>query len=157
MMLEEMRAFVALNIFLGIKCLPEQDDSLLGVSAVKKVMRRSRFEKIRKYLCMNDRERMPPQDDQAHDKFYKVRPLLHVISNKFCDEYMPSQFVSIDEAMVKYKGRLSFKQYLPKKPIKRVIKCGSVHMQRMGLFVHCKCTPGKMAIALFPTLLSRHF
>ena len=49
--IEEMRAFVALNIFFGIKSLPEtrfywSDDSLLGVSAVKKVMPRTRFEKI---------------------------------------------------------------------------------------------------------------
>ena len=124
---EEMRAFVALNIFFGIKSLPEtrlywSDDSLLGVSAVKKVMPRTRFEKIRQYLHLNDRERMPPRGDRAHDKLYKVRPLLDVISNTFREEYNPSKFVSIDEAMVKYKGRLGFKQYLPMKPIKRGIK-----------------------------------
>ena len=56
---EEMRAFIALNMFFGIKSLPEtrlywSDDSLLGVSAVKKVMPRTRFEKIRQYLHLND-------------------------------------------------------------------------------------------------------
>ena len=126
-MVEEMRAFVALNIFFGIKSLPEtrlywSDDSLLGISAVKKVMPRTRFEKIRQYLHLNDRERMPPRGDRAHGKLYKVRPLLDVISNTFREEYNRSKFVSIDEAMVKYKGRLGFKQYLPMKPIKRGIK-----------------------------------
>ena len=79
--LEEMRAFVALKIFFGIKCLPEtrlywSDNSVLGVSAVKKVMPRSRFEKIRQYLHMNDRERLPPRGDQAHDKLYRCNKWL---------------------------------------------------------------------------------
>ena len=65
---------------------------------------------------------MPPRGDRAHDKLYKVRPLLDVISDTFREEYNPSKFVSIDEAMVKYKGRLGFKQYLPMKPIKHGIK-----------------------------------
>ncbi|XP_022798311.1 piggyBac transposable element-derived protein 4-like [Stylophora pistillata] len=37
-------------------------------------------------------------------------------------KYRPSRFLSIDEAMVKYKGRLGFKQYLPLKPVKRGIE-----------------------------------
>lgn len=48
--------------------------------------------------------------------------MLDVISRTFSNEYRPSKFVSIDEAMVKYKGRLGFKQYMPMKPVKRGIK-----------------------------------
>ena len=43
-----------------------------------------------------------------------------------CDKcktlYNPGQNVSVDEAMVKFKGRSSIKQYQPLKPIKRGIK-----------------------------------
>ena len=37
-------------------------------------------------------------------------------------EYRPSKNVSIDEAMIPFKGRLSLKQYMPLKPVKRGIK-----------------------------------
>lgn len=36
--------------------------------------------------------------------------------------YNPSVNISIDEAMIAFKGRASIKQYMPKKPIKRGIK-----------------------------------
>ena len=36
--------------------------------------------------------------------------------------YNPNKQVSIDEAMIPYKGRSSMKQYLPKKPLKRGFK-----------------------------------
>ena len=52
------------------------------------------------------------------DKLFKVRPLLDRLANTFRKEYRPSKFVSIDEGMVKYKGRLGFKQYMPTKPVK---------------------------------------
>ena len=36
--------------------------------------------------------------------------------------YNPNKQVSIDEAMIPYKGQSSKKQYLPKKPVKRGFK-----------------------------------
>ena len=42
------------------------------------------------------------------------------LANTFCKEYQPSKFVSTDKGMVKYKGRLGFKQYMPMKPVKWV-------------------------------------
>lgn len=38
------------------------------------------------------------------------------------EEYQPRQNLSVDEAMVAFKGQLSMKQYVPLKPIKRGIK-----------------------------------
>ena len=44
------------------------------------------------------------------------------LEQTFDKQYNPSQNASIDEGMIKYKGRLGFKQYMPMKPIKREIK-----------------------------------
>ena len=74
------------------------------------------------HLCLNNCFNMLLQDNPAYDKHFKVRPLLDRLANTFCKEYRPSKFVSIDEGMVKYKGRLGFKQYMPMKPVKRGIK-----------------------------------
>ena len=124
---EEMRAFIALNVLFGIKSLPEtrlfwSKNPYLGVPAVQKIMPRNRFEKIRQYLHLNNRENMLPREDPNFDKLFKIQPLLDTLSATFREEYRQSKFVSIDEGMVKYKGRLGFKQYMPMKPVKRGIK-----------------------------------
>jgi len=84
-------------------------------------MCRNRFNKIRQYVHVNDRENMPPRRPQQ-DKLYKVRPLIEAVSRTLIEQYNPTQNASIDEGMVKYKGRLAFKQYMPFKPIKQGIK-----------------------------------
>ena len=93
-------------------------DNFVGVPTVQKVMPRNHFEKIRQYLCLN----MLPQDDPAYDKLFKMRPLLDRLANTFCKECQPSKFISIDEGMVKYKGRLGFQQHILMKPMKWGIK-----------------------------------
>jgi hypothetical protein len=42
------------------------------------------------------------------------------------DNYNPNKEQSIDEGMIAFKGRLSFKQYLPAKPTKFGIR-GHIH------------------------------
>ena len=111
----------------GVKALPKtrmywSSVPLIGVPEVQKVMSRNRFEKIRQYLHLNDHETMLPHGHEHFDKLHKVRRLLDILSHTFHDEYRPSQYASIDEAMVKYKRRLGFKQYMPMKPVKRGIK-----------------------------------
>ena len=124
---EEMRAFVALNVLFGIKALPEMrlhwsKDPFLGVRTIQKIMTRNHFKKICQYLHLNNRENMLPREDPDYDKLFKVQPLLESVSVTFCGEYRPSKFVSVDEGIVKYKGRLGFKQYMLLKPAKQGIK-----------------------------------
>ena len=52
----------------------------------------------------------------------KVQPIIDMIKERFTDLYNHSQNVSIDEAMIPFKGRSSLKQYMPLKPVKRGIK-----------------------------------
>lgn len=44
------------------------------------------------------------------------------INKRFPMLFHPSKYFSIEEAMVKYKGRSVLKQYIPMKPIKRGFK-----------------------------------
>ena len=77
-----------------------------------------RFELLLKFLHLNDSETQPQRGDTAYGKLYKVRPFLHRVLENFKTYYQPHQQISIDESMISYKGRLSFVQYLPKKPHK---------------------------------------
>ena len=65
---------------------------------------------------------MPSRGDENFDKLYKVRPFLNGLNEQFSKFYKPTEYQAVDESMIKFKGRCSFKQYIPKKPIKRGYK-----------------------------------
>ena len=56
------------------------------------------------------------------DKLAKVRPIISVCEESFARCLMPSQNLSVDEAMIRFDGRLGWKQYVPKKPVKWGLK-----------------------------------
>ena len=57
-----------------------------------------------------------------YSKIQKVKLILAYLSHKCNINFIPGRDVAIDEDMVKYKGRSSIKQCMPKKPIKRGFK-----------------------------------
>jgi hypothetical protein len=65
---------------------------------------------------MNDTSQNPPRRQPGHDKLCHIRPILNELSRTCLDNYNPNKEQSIDEGMIAFKGRLSFKQYLPVKP-----------------------------------------
>ena len=81
-----------------------------------------RFELILKFLHLNDSEKQQRRGEPGYDKLFKVRPLLDLLLKAFKDMYIPTQFLSIDESMISFKGRLFFLQYLPGKPHKWGLK-----------------------------------
>jgi len=44
------------------------------------------------------------------------------LERKFAEAYTPGKNITVDEGLVKFNGRLSFKQYIPMKPDKFGIK-----------------------------------
>ena len=76
-----------------------------------------RFQILNKYFHISD-----PRQENPTDKLTKIRPLISKLENAFQDVYVPGKNISIDEGLIKCNGRLSFKQYMPKKPNKFGIK-----------------------------------
>ena len=123
---EELMAFLGVVIFMGIVKLPANQlywsqDERLHQRGVTHIFPRDRFNYVLKYFYCNDPETIPQKDDPEY-KLYRVKPILEELSKKFLELYDPHRAQSIDEAMVKFKGRLKFLQYMPLKPIKRGIK-----------------------------------
>jgi len=81
------------------------------------VMSRDRFVQIKRYLHFSDDSNSP-----QHDKLHKVRYILNHCRTAFQNEYQPHREISVDEAMIPFKGRLSMKQYMKDKPVKFGIK-----------------------------------
>ncbi|XP_069128976.1 piggyBac transposable element-derived protein 4-like [Argopecten irradians] len=118
----ELNAYLGINIFMGINQLPFykdywSKDQFIGNEGIKSVMTVNRYEKVTKYFHVNDRNH-----EDVNDKLNKVRPVIDMANESFKSSYKPSKNVSVDETMIKWTGRLSHKQYLPAKPIKRGIK-----------------------------------
>lgn len=125
--LKEMDAFLGLNLLMGIKRSPSYRDywssaADLHDSFISKVMSVNRFGWLLSHLHLNDNILQPARNHPNFDKLYKVRPLLSELSTRFAQNYLPTEVLAIDESMIKFKGRSSLKQYMPKKPVKRGYK-----------------------------------
>jgi hypothetical protein len=83
-------------------------------------MTRERLEIICKFLHFSDNETV--SNFEGPEKLFKVFPVIFHLNNKFQELYLPSQDISIDESLTLWKGRLSFRQYLPLKASKFGIK-----------------------------------
>ena len=124
---EEMRAFIGIRLYMSVLVLPQTDmywshDTVSGNLFVRNIMQRNRFDKISQYLHVTDVHSNPPRGDPLHDKLAHIRPLLEAVRRNCTERYNPHQNVSIDEAMVAFRGRLGFRQYIPSKPTKYGIK-----------------------------------
>lgn len=67
------------------------------------------------------------EDKNKHDKMFKVRELFDYFIQACRSNYSPRCEVALDEAIKKFKGRCSFKQYIKNKPI------------RWGIKIFCVC------------------
>ena len=81
-------------------------------------MTRTRFDEINMMLHVNDNLLAKPHADPARDKLHKVRPIITQLEQTFKLYFRLGCHISVDEAMLPFKGRTSLKQYMPKKPVK---------------------------------------
>lgn len=124
---QEIKTFFAVNIMMGIKRLPSYRDYWssrpeLRDNFISETMSRDRFIWLLGHLHLNDNSVMPVRDSPNFDKLYKIRPVIDKLSETYMNSYKPSKHQSIDESMIRFKGRSSLKQYMPQKPIKRGYK-----------------------------------
>ena len=124
---EEILAYLGFTLLMGLNQLPHiydywSSDSVFHNFFISSCISRSRFLDIKRYLHFVDNTTLVPRGETGYDKLGKIRHLLNLIRKQTLTNYSPHRENSIDEAMIRYKGRSSLKQYLPKKPIKRGIK-----------------------------------
>ena len=88
---------------------PYQNDNF------RTIMSSRRFKLILKFLHLSDSRQQPSHGETGYDKLYKICPLLILVVENFQSVYTPTQSLSIDESMIRFKGQLAFLQYMPKK------------------------------------------
>ena len=85
----------------------QHEHDLIEIPGVSSIMSRVKFEQIFRYLHLPDNSQ-----DPGNDKLFKVRHFVDLVTSQFLANYALHQGVTIDEAMIPFKGRLTFKQYM---------------------------------------------
>lgn len=111
----ELKKFLGLTILMGNLGYPSlkhywSKDPLYEHPLFGKTMPRNRYESILKCLCFYDAE-----TDPIDHKMHKIDQVLNHILENCNNVYSPGQSLSLDEAMVLFRGRLSFRQYIKNK------------------------------------------
>ena len=145
---KEFKAFLGFSILMGINHLPSlsdywSKDPRLRYAPVADHISRDRFRDVSRYLHFVDNDTLVPRGEEGHDRLGKVRPLITHLSTKFAEVYNPHRDVAVDEAMIKFQGRYSLKQYMPLKPTKRGIKVWVAADSTNGYFSRFEIYTGK--------------
>ena len=116
----ELKAFLVINYIMAINKLPTiaeywRVDNLIGNDIIKNTMISNRFREILQNLHFADKI----YDDKT-DRGFKVTPVIDHLNKKFDEVLSSDKEQSINEHMVKFKGRSGMKQYIKSKSI----KCG---------------------------------
>jgi hypothetical protein len=113
----ELYCFIGLLIYMGIDPLPQLPmywSSLYSHSFVTATISRDRFQQLLRSFHVSTLA----QQQQNNDRLKKVRWFTQRLQQLFSTHYLPSQKLTVDEAMVSFKGRSQIKQYIPQKPTK---------------------------------------
>ena len=120
---EEMLKFFGIIIEMGLVQMPKlsyywSSSQLYGSEIIRSIMSREKFELLLRFWHFaNNDEKHPSQD-----RLFKLRPLLNLLKARFSSAYILGSVITIDETMVPWRGRLSFKQYIPGKAHKYGVK-----------------------------------
>jgi len=63
---------------------------------------------------LSDNKNKPDETDESYDRFWKIA-IFGKLSDSYSTYYSPNEHTVVDEIIVLFKGRVIFKQYVPKK------------------------------------------
>lgn len=113
----DMYTLLALLITMGLVKLPRMSqywrhDWVISGPPVfcKEVMSRDRFFSILKFLRFS-----PPEEVKKEEPQTRIEPFLSLLRKKSATVISPGKHVAVDEALVLWKGRLGFRQYIKTK------------------------------------------
>ena len=117
---DEIKTFIGFLIFSGYHTLPSERDYWaeaedLGVAIVKNSMTRNFYLELKKLLHFQDNKL---HQHNKHDKSFKIRPLIEMLSKNFQKWGIFHENLSVDEMIVRYYGHHTLKQFIKAKPIR---------------------------------------
>lgn len=124
---DELCAYFGLMILTGIVRLPRsgnywKKDMRYHYMPVADRISWDRLYDLHQCLHFVDNSTLSPPHTPVYNKLGKIAPIITMLRNQFADVWNPGKNISIDEAVIPFKGRSSLKQYMPMKSIKWGIK-----------------------------------
>lgn len=148
----ELKAYVSLQIAMGINSKPELpkywSTYWLTRNLFSDVMSRNRFQLLNAFLHFNDNSTRVARGEPGYDALHKVRPVLNITDPLYPATYVPDSELSIDESMIKFKGRIFFRQYMPAKHTKWGIKMFAICESNTGYGLRFMVYTGKNTFAV---------
>lgn len=94
----------------------------LGIEIFRLVMGVNRFKFLQQMIRFDDVSDHIRTNRKQHDKLYCIRELFEVFVERCKQNYSQSPFVTVDEMLPNFRGRCSFRVFMPQKPGKYGIK-----------------------------------
>nr|XP_026694232.1 piggyBac transposable element-derived protein 4-like [Ciona intestinalis] len=117
----DIKAYFAMNLLMGLCSKHSIKDywsmySYTNTAGISSLMPRDCFQSIRAFLHFNNNENYIPRGQPGHDRIFKIRNIVELVTKNFSKHYTPHKELSLDEMTIAYKGGSSIKQYNPMKP-----------------------------------------
>lgn len=139
---QDLLKLIAVRMLMGVTRLPEMKqywsrDPLLQYPIITRIMKQDRYFEILKYLHFSD------NTQPNGDKLQKMGKIWDLCMQNFQNTLRAHKNISIDESLMLYKGRLSFKQYIPSKRSRFGVKIFSIVDETTGFVLFSMIYIGK--------------
>ena len=146
----EMKGWVAVYLCMGIINKPNilsywSTEPILSTPFFGATMSRTRFLQILRYLHFVYNSQAPEPHSPNINELYKIQPLLDLIIPRFRAVYKPERQLAVDETLIKFKGKIHFRQFIPIKPGRFGIKAFTLAESTSGYVLGSKVYTGKEA------------
>ena len=141
---EEIRLLIGFILYQGVVWKPTYAhyftaNKLFETPGTRNLMSYNRFVNIDRFLHFVDNEEL----GDSYAKAAKISPIWDYMNERFQLLYMPKKYVAIDESLVLWKGRLSWKQSILTKRARFGFKMYSVNESDTGYLYRSLLYTGK--------------
>ena len=124
---KEMKKYFGLILWIGLVRLNSIEkyrskNTLFQQDVSRAIISRNRFQLLLSVLRFSNNETA-----ESGNRLAKIQPLIDMLQINFQNLFWPEEDIIIDETLVPWKGRLTFKQYIPNK----------THRYGVKLFILC--------------------
>lgn len=141
--IDEIQAYFALCILMAQVKKPNIQSywsrrSIIETPIFRKTMPLRRFTQLSHFLHFSNNE-----DGDKDDRLSKLRIIIDYLNEKFISIYTPDEYVSLDESLMKYTGRMSYKQFNPSKRARFGVKFYKLCESKSGYCMKFKIYTGQ--------------
>ena len=113
----EMRAFLGLNLLRGTVPLESANELFyggFGPPQFRATMAKKRYTKLIAAATLDEIDTR--EERRRGDRFCLAREVFNLFDANLRRHFTPSECITVDETLVKFRGRCSFRVYMPSKP-----------------------------------------